>query len=114
RHSTKSSDIIRTSSSHGRYSSTRHLNSGRRNSPLKLLVRRSGTTRHDFSDHLIAPVRLFAAHNLCSDAETLDDVWAVIKRDFEVVTPCFSNRSGQFLEGTRLTLMVRHLASCKC
>jgi len=38
------------------------------------------------------------------DAKTCDEVYAVMKQDFFVVTPCFSNRTGKMLEGTRLTL----------
>jgi hypothetical protein len=39
------------------------------------------------------------------NAKTLDDVYAVMKANFDIVTPAYSNRSGQVLEGTRLTLL---------
>eukprot|EP01126_Amoeba_proteus_P053953 TRINITY_DN6605_c0_g1_i2.p1 TRINITY_DN6605_c0_g1~~TRINITY_DN6605_c0_g1_i2.p1 ORF type:complete len:250 (+),score=49.54 TRINITY_DN6605_c0_g1_i2:86-835(+) len=38
------------------------------------------------------------------NAKDLDELYQVMKRDFWVVTSCYSLRTGTFLEGTRLTL----------
>jgi len=37
-------------------------------------------------------------------AKTCDDLYEVMRRDYWIVTPCHSTRTGKILEGTRLTL----------
>lgn len=45
-----------------------------------------------------------------SKAQDLDGVYEVMKKDFWVVTPCHSVRTGAIMEGTRLTLQVSEVA----